>query len=325
MAINTSATSPTNATTAVYTLLTTLTAAGWIIKRWSDATTDSGVVTVTSNPFGSASSGAGNLGNTSAWFRIVSGDATREWVFQRGSADTTWTIQRGKTGFTTGGNATTLPTDSTSYTLVSAAQSFNATPGRWLISANTATYAWYAQAIPVGGGNVTVMMFDEPLASGTYPTTPAADADPYLGGWYFNTTGTGPIAGTLGSWYGSSSIICYKRNRHGLSGAGNIRCSTLNFHAGGIGQVTPPGATAYEVQLDPINSFEWPLPVPIAFPSAAGTTGSSVGWCGVCDGIRVSIVATRTNGQTFNAASGTAYYIYCSGMWLPWDSSTPTI
>jgi hypothetical protein len=322
MAINTSATSPTNATTAVYTLLTTLTAAGWIVKRWSDATTDSGVVTVTSNPFGSAASGAGNLGNSSAWFRIQSGDATREWVFQRGAADTTWTVIRGKSGFTTGGNATTLPTDSTSYTLLSAAQSFNATPGRWLISANTVTYAWYCTAIASGGGNVFSLGFDEPMASGTYPTTPVADADPYLAAWFFNTTGYGALGG-IGTWFVNGVLVCYKRFRHGLSGASNVRCSSLQYFVSNAGQMTPPGVTSSEVLADAYNTQEWPLPVGVTAPGTA--VGQALGWCGFCDGLRLSTMLTRSNGQTFNASSGAAYYMYVGGLWFPWDSSTPTI
>jgi hypothetical protein len=86
MATNTDVSSPASGAAAIFSLLTTLCAAGWIVKRWSDATTlSSDNVDLTTNPYGSAASGAGNLGNNSAWFRVAAGDASREWLFQRGS------------------------------------------------------------------------------------------------------------------------------------------------------------------------------------------------------------------------------------------------
>ena len=91
---NTSVTSPANGTTAVHTILTQLLAAGWLVKAWSDGTTLVSDVSLSSNPYGSASSGAGNLGNTSAWFRVQSADASREWLFQRGASETSWTPVR---------------------------------------------------------------------------------------------------------------------------------------------------------------------------------------------------------------------------------------
>jgi hypothetical protein len=95
MATLTDVSSPANGTAAVYTLLTELCAAGWIVKRWSDATTlSSDNVNLTTNPYGSSGSGAGNLGNTSAWFRVAASGGSREWLFQRGAGDATWTISR---------------------------------------------------------------------------------------------------------------------------------------------------------------------------------------------------------------------------------------
>ena len=103
MAIQANTSSPANGTAAIFTLLTRLCAAGWIVKRWSDATTlSSDNVNLTANPYGTSGSGAGNLGNTSAWFRVAAPGGSREWLFQRGSGDATWTVSRSIAGFTGG-------------------------------------------------------------------------------------------------------------------------------------------------------------------------------------------------------------------------------
>ena len=99
MAIIANTSSPANGTAAILTLLTQLCAGGWIVKRWSDGTTlSSDNVNLTSNPYGSSSSGANNLGNTSAWFRVAAPGGSREWLFQRGSGDATWTVSRSIAG-----------------------------------------------------------------------------------------------------------------------------------------------------------------------------------------------------------------------------------
>lgn len=319
MAINTSTTSPANGTEAVFTLLTMLLAAGWTVPAWSDGTTlTTPGAALTANPYGSAASGAGNLGNTSAWFRVTAPSSSREWIFQRGAADTTWTVARSRLGYTGGApNATTLPTDATSsQTLSAAAVLFSATPGVWLISVDTVDYGWTAFTVPVGGGNVATLVFDEPLLTGTYPTTPVADDDPVLFGLYYN--GTGLVA--AGGWnvQYNSSLPVYKRVRHGLSSPSNVRVGYARVHINN-NSVTPAVAGAWTtLGTDPYNSYEVPLSIQV------GATAVAInGWVGVTSHHRWCTVAGRSNGQTLVA--GSDYWIYCAGVWVPWDSSTPAI
>jgi len=89
MATITHVSSPATGAIAVDALIDTLLAAGWRITRWSDATTYTNATgaPLATNPYGSGASGAGNLGNTSAWFTVRASDSSREWLFQRGASD----------------------------------------------------------------------------------------------------------------------------------------------------------------------------------------------------------------------------------------------
>lgn len=310
MAVQTDVSSPTSGTAAVYSLLTRLCAAGWLVKAWSDATTYTGGVSLSSNPYGSASSGAGNLGNTNAWFRVAAPDGSREWLFQRGASDAAWTINRSKAGFVTGGTATVLPTATDATALFSAASAFTATPGRLFISADDADgYGWRLMCIPSGGGNVRTLLADVPLDS-----PDPADTDPYLWVGYYNATGLSVYeAGAAMQQVGTALV--YKR----FVGAGNNQRVTLASFSGGYGRVAPPEHEQDGGAL-PSNSREVPLPVAAL---RTGAPSTSTGWCGFARGIRWSTVRGRTNGQTLDGT--TEYWIYAAGLWLRWDSSTPTL
>ncbi|TXH09177.1 MAG: hypothetical protein E6R04_08945, partial [Spirochaetes bacterium] len=168
MATSTHASSPASGAVAIDALIDILLAAGWRITRWSDGTTytHAGAAPLASNPYGSGASGAGNLGNASAWFTVRASDSSREWLFQRNASDAAWTINRSKGGFTVGGDATTPPTATDATALFSAASAFTATPGRLFVSADDANgYGWRLMVMNTGGGNVRTLIADEPLDS----------------------------------------------------------------------------------------------------------------------------------------------------------------
>ena len=312
---NTSVTSPANGTTAVHTILTQLLAAGWLVKAWSDGTTLVSDVSLSSNPYGSASSGAGNLGNTSAWFRVQSADASREWLFQRGASETSWTVSRtiGGTPFTGGTpNATTAGTSAAATALFSAASLFSATPGRMFLSADTtAPYRWTAFLITLGGGNVLTWLGDEPLATGSYDS----DADPYVWCGYYNGTGLAP--GALVPNAGSSAIV-YKR----FVGAGSKqRASVLPpFHGNLAGNYCAPAQTTSTQGGPTQTSKEVPIRIHVM---RGGATSTTTGWIGQTSGLRWSTVGGRANGSTLY--DGTNYWCFMAGIWVPWDSSTPSL
>ena len=321
MAIQTSFTTPANATTAIYTLITALCAAGWVIPAWSDGTTlTTPGSPLSANPYGSAGSGAGNLGNTSAWLRLRAPDGSREWLIQRNASDVLWTIQRSRTGFS-GGSAAALPTDATTgQSMVAGATFFPAVASthRWGISLETAShYGWTAFLIPIGGGNVITMLFDEPLASAS---TAASDGDVVLFGSYFNATGFAAAAGFTVS--AASTLTCWKRFRHGLASASNVRIQYLGYYERGSAVLVAPASGTSQCAVDPINSLEAPLPIQVA---AIGNPSATTGYCGYLNRHRWCSVSGRANGQTLNDATSGLYWIYLAGLWLSWDSSTPSI
>lgn len=315
MATNTTVSSPANGTAAIFSLLTALCASGWIVKRWSDATDlSSDNVNLTTNPYGTSSSGAGNLGNTSAWFRVAASGGSREWLFQRGSGDATWTVSRSVAGFTGGSpSATTAGTATDATALFSAASLFSATPGRWFISVDNADgFGWTAYAIPVGGGNVLTFLADEPLQSGTAATE---DTDPYLWIGYYNVTGLG-AAGTF-SINAGSAMLGYKRY---TTAASNQRI-TYGVVYDGTSTLAPATNTgAAQLGQTPVGGREVPWQIPVSRTAAAST---SSGWVGVPSRHRWSTVGGRVNGDKL--VSGADNWLYAAGLWVKWDSSTPTL
>ena len=312
MATDTHVSSPASGAIAVFELITLLCAAGWEVQMWSDATTyeDETALPLTANPFGSGASGAGNLGNTSAWIRMSAPDGSREWLFQRGSSDAAWTISRSAALFTgVGAAATTLPTATDATALFSAASAFSATPGRLFISADDADdYGWRLMCIPSGGGNVLTLLADVPLDS-----PDPADTDPYLWVGYYNSTGLS-VYGAVTFNSTSSTAQVYKR----FVGAGSnqrVAFVTLVTNMGGI---APPEYV--QGGYLPSNSRDVPLPIPVL---RTGAPSTSTGWCGFASGLRWSAVQGRANGQTLDGT--TEYWIYAAGLWLRWDSSAPTL
>lgn len=316
MATNTNVSSPANGTAAIFSFLTQLCTAGWIVKRWSDATTLSlDNVNLTTNPYGSAGSGAGNLGNTSAWFRVAAGDATREWLFQRGANDVTWTISRSKAGFTGGSpTATTAGTATDASALFSAASAFSAPPGRWFITIDTVNYGWTAFALPVGGGNVLTFLADEPLLTGS---TASEDTDSYVWIGYYNATGLAANGTFVLS--GASTTQGFKRY---TTAGSNQRITYGPVAIIGTAEQYAPAVTSTTSQMGqtPVTGKEVPWPIPV-FRNAAPST--STGWVGIASRHRWCTVGGRQNGDKL--VDGSDNWIYAAGVWVIWDSSTPTL
>lgn len=320
MTIRTSYSTPADGAVAVHALLTLLTAYGWTVPAWSDGTTLTTPGTaLTVNPYVSGASGAGNLGNANAWFRVTAPGGTREWLFQRKANNQTWTVSRSRTGFTGGTPlAATLPTSTSTVTFISDAALFSATPGRWLISLDDVLGTWTAFSIVIGGGNAETVIFDEGLLAGSYPTAPVADVDPYLSCAYY---GAMPAStGWKPSETGANAPRVYKRFRHGLTtNEGYVLVSYL-FLTPFDPQFPTAPAPVYGFGLDPYNSTEVPLRIPVG---RITYSAAPRGWCGYAASHRWSTVAGRANGQTLT--DGVDYWIYCGGAWIPWDATAPVI
>lgn len=315
MTVQANTSSPANGTEAIHTLLTRLLAAGWIVKRWSDATTLSADdVDLTSNPYGSASSGAGNLGNTSAWFRVEAPGGSCEWLFQRGSGDATWTVSRSVAGFTGGSpNATTVGTAADATALFTAATLFSATPGRMFISCDDAApYGFTMFCITLGGGNVLTMLADEPVI---VASAAAEDTDPRVWLGYYNVTGLG-VAGF--SVANATATVVYKR----FPGGTNQRVSFGKVYDDTGYFVAPSASASAQIGPTSVGGKEVPLQIPMF---RSGASAATTGWIGYASRLRWGTVyAGRANGQTLSDGSS-SYWIFAAGCWVPWDATTPAL
>lgn len=342
MAIQTSFTTPSSAPEAIYNLITALCLAGWTIPAWTDGTTyhdaainpGVGPWPKTTNPYAGFGGAVGELGRNNAWFRITSpdGPGSREWMFQRATLDSTWTVARSRTGFS-GTVAGTAPTDpTTGQTMLSAAVLFPAIAltHRWVISLeNSSPYGWFAFLVQLGGGNIATVLFDEPMSTASIPV---GDTDPVVSGLVAYNVFT-PITplGILWSSASSTVVKVWKRLRNGLANASNVRVSTLLYIDGAaipFGTSTAAAAPAqaagssYQVSPDPVSQTEFPLPIVV---TATGAPSWAVGYGGICNRLRWCTVAGRNNGQTLYDATNALYWIFAGGMWVPWDSSQPNI
>jgi len=318
MAVQTDVSSPANGSAAVFSLITRLCAAGWLVKRWSDATTLTDSASLSTNPYAGSGSGAGNLGNNSAWFCIAAADGSREWLFQRGTGDATWTVSRSKAGFTGGSpTATTVSTATDATALFTAATLFSATPGRMFISTDdSAPYGFWMSCITLGGGNVLTFLCDEPLLANSYDP---ADTDPYLWWGYYHATG---LAAADSSIAYVSATLLYKR----FTGAGsNQVCSMCRMttwgQVGTIFAAAPPTDATGQAGMTPLSLTEVPLRIPVV---RVGASSSTTGWVGLTSRLRWATAHGRLNGQTL-AHGASAYWIFMAGVWVPWDSSTPAL
>jgi len=311
---------------AMFNLKQALSASGWKISGSSNA--------VIFDASGDILTSGAMLETTNAWFTVVAPDDTRQWSFQRGSANTTWTVKRSKAGMSGSVNATTPPADDAAATLVNNEVFFKANIGNWLVSvvsssivanAENISSSWYAFNVPLAGGNVSTILYDEPLLSGSFNTL---DQDPVVS--YANYYSTGYAVGegrtfdyltSLSNQYGRHM----KRVRHNMSTPANqpsIASYLIEIQTGASWS-PPVDNSAHTLNVSPYDSKETVILVPYGRSVGSGATYS--GFWGYGQHIRygTTLTSTRTSGQTLDATS--RYYIYCAGWWFPWDSSTPSI
>jgi hypothetical protein len=89
----------------------------------------------------------------------------------------------------------------------------------------------------------------------------------------------------------------------------------------GSSTLAPAGNTnAAQLGQTPVGGREVPWQIPVSRPAAAST---SSGWAGVPSRHRWSTVGGRVNGDKL--VSGADNWLYAAGLWVKWDSSTPTL
>lgn len=316
----------TSGSQAMFNLKQALSTSGWKISGSSNA--------VTFDASGDILTSGAMLEATNAWFTVVAPDDTRQWSFQRGSANTTWTIKRSKAGMSGSVNATTPPTDGAAATLVNNEVLFTTNIGNWLVSVvsssavDKVSSSFYAFNVPLAGGNVFTIVYDEPLFSGSFNTL---DQDPVVSYANYYSTGFANINGagfdTLSSLTSLGNGRHMKRVRHGMSTPANQVSMALVHNDLYNGNVVPATSTTAFTSLNvsPYDNKETVILVPYA-RSALGSPTYSGFWgygANLRFGTTLTPAGARTNGQTLDA--GSRYYIFCAGWWFPWNSTTPAI
>lgn len=302
---------PATGAIAVWDIIRALKQAGWVVKADSDGTTynaSGGQVT-------SGASGAGGLGNNSAWVRIQSPDAVCEWTFQRGTTDLVWrakfspntspftggspgatqTPSATNEGVVYGGGSDANPTFSTVF-------GTNNTYKICIGTENTAPYDWWfsCAATPTpSASNARGGQFS--LLSGSYPT---ADVAPYV-------VEFGNVTAPHTTWRDSIS----SGNRFGAKWL-KLGLSGATFGAApGVQLMDDTGAHLFprDGSANPYDSNGNGLPIPLARRSALSVPG----WIGF---LRTTTVAYKAHAESFGAVvdfSGSTYicFDYCYLRW----------
>jgi len=296
-------TTPATGDAAMRRLKTRLVAAGWTVAASGDGRSAYGA----SSDVITADSGAGSLDASGAWMRLrMGGGATREFLFVRGGASTTWTVRYSAVGFSGVSptpSATTAPTATDQQTLISAAQLLPADGGyRWLVCVeDAAPYHWWAAAVLTGGGAARTLVGLWPMRSGSYPVS---DAEPYV---------------SWASYNGTSAVTVDRMSEvsDGTKGFFNGSWRTCGFlgPAFGTKHVTGLAGTA-------VSSEELPAEI---LCTAYGSGIIYYGVKGYVRDARWCLTTTTTSPHGTHLEQGSRYWVRIGDLWLPWGSTPPAL
>ena len=317
--INTYTSLITSGSQAMFALKEALSASNWKVSGSSDGYVYS--------PDGDILTGAIDLENNSAWFTLVAPDDTHQWSFQRKTTNEDWTVNRSKAGMSGSVDPTTPPLDGEAVTIIDGTL-FNTSIGNWLVSVviddgspPTATSSFYAFNVPNGGGEVYTILFDEPLLPNTYDVL---DQDPYISAAGYYSTGFDLPWGFQSGPQGYS-LVMFKRVRHNMSSPENrVSFFTGYFDEEHNSPYCPPANSDINscITLSPYTGKELLMPAGYHKIRWYQPSNYHFFW-GFSNYIKYATIPTRQNGETLDASP--YYYIFCSGLWLPWDASTPSI
>ena len=189
---------PATGAAAMYIVMTTLVAAGWVVKSSSDGTTYNS----TGNQITSGNSGTSGLANVDAWFRIQAplvGSQHREFTFQRPSVNTGWRVKYSPSVGFTGGSPGATQTPSATDEQIIVGSGTDASPTAATLFGTDAAYRffmiagdstvgygfyWFGNTINSNATNsITSTFLLDIMQTGSYPS---ADPDPCV--IYFATS-----------------------------------------------------------------------------------------------------------------------------------------
>ena len=294
---------------AVYTFIARLISAGWTKVKDSDGTTYSSSGTQVT----SGASGAGGLGNNSAWVNLRAPSGTRELCIQRGTTNTNWRITYSPTAFNTGSPAATVvPSSANSSIIFGGGTDGSPTFASWLGADtgyklqtgadNASPYGFFVVTYPNGGGNPQAGLVFDPLTG-----TPAEDTEPVL--FFIGVSGTSAfLSGSITATTTSSTMSrCCGWLAFGLGGSFvTIPAATMLI---GGSTVVPNGlpSNPHNGKDDGITMF---------FSRYAGMTSPN-GYKGASSVMKWN-GTSRSTPNTF----ATKTRLVMGDISLPWDGST---
>lgn len=311
----------TSGSEAMYNLKQALSSSGWKVSGSSNAVVFSANADI-------LVSGA-MLETSGAWFTVVAPDDTRQWSFQRGTNNQTWTILRSKAGMSGSVAATTPPSDGQAANLANGVTIFQtAAPFTWLVSTISSSTvdqissSFYAFSVSGSSNVVPTVIYDEALLTGSYNSL---DQDPFVSFTGYRAAGFTIAEGSVqfdSSIYNAlGANRSFKRVRHNMPSPANQGSSHFGYYSQADGNVIIPTSTAIkDMNTSPYDSKET-ITMAAYGRSNAGTYSYSGFWGYATNVKYLGTGASRTSGQTMN--TGTKYFILAAGLWFPWDSSTP--
>lgn len=301
---------PANGSIAMWNIISTLIANGWIKVEDSDGTTYS----VSGSQVTGGNSGANGLANQYAYVRLRGPDGNRELVIQRTfTTNIYWRIKYSYlAGFTTtaGTPDTVVPAASDEYLMFGSGT--DASPGNNILLPTDGTYTQFIVVDNVTGafaflclfagtGAVTSCVIMDVLTANTYPNT---DVDPvvfYLG----NNTGTD---WSLNPAINSESIGPLSILKRGMVGENLVRVPALIY--------TLPSGTAIPNGLGTNPYTTNDLEFPIIYARYSGLSNPH-GYKGVSSLMKFTGVS-RSPGDTYNTKARVVF----GDLTFPFDGSS---
>lgn len=266
-----------------------------------------------------ADSGANSFANytgggvANAWWRGRVVGTTAEVLITRGSASTTWWIRYSLLGFSGGSPSATVPPTATDQqnvrgTALTGTQLLPADGSYQLSCCVDSTTKYSGASVRLTGGTPSAqsVLARVPLQANTYPTTPTADADPFV--WLAGYAN--PIAYTNFTDGSVTSNFSRAWSRPGL-GAAAWTSAILNLDSGNSSG-----------SLHAIDSKE--LAPEVAAQMANASLGAYYGPKGILSGVRAALSSTTVSPNGTYLVDGSDRFIRWGPLWLLWGSTEPT-
>jgi hypothetical protein len=315
---------PSAGSVAIYSVMTTLVAAGWTVKSTGDGTT----YTSSGNGITGGGTGAGGLGNNNAWFRIqapVVGSQKRELCFQRTTTNLLWRVKYSASANFTGGSPSATIVPSATDEVVIFGSGTNASPtgatqfgtdGQYRFSVvagdSTVGYSFYWAGSNSTTTTVTTGFLMDVMTIGSYSS---GDTDPCV---IYDGYGTGVFTAIS-----SSPGIGGYTNTFGLLGTTYLGISTsiigLSSNAyTGVLYFLAPALAGTNALPNPFTGNDDLLPT---FWGRFVSSSTSQGYKGTSS-MLLSPTTRRSSLDTFTVSTAKDHILFGHYV-LPWDGSTP--